>query len=529
MRPALLPVPPGSADMDATRRSILLVHPPVSKPCEPPPGAARLAYALRQHHIPCRVWDANLEGLLYLLKQPVIGDDTWTRRAAAHVSDHLAAVRSNALYASPDRYRRAVNDINRVLHAAGVKENARISLSDYQSGALSPVKSADLLASADLHFKNPFFPFFKDRLPSLVELDSPDVIGFSLNFMSQALCAFAMAGYVRKIYPEIRIVMGGGLVTSWMNTPGFANPFSGLVDQLVCGPGEDALISLCAKKRVPETGVGYDFSDTAAMDYLSPGPILPYAVSRGCYWKKCAFCPERSENSGYEPDDMDAALADIRRLVSQMQPVLIHFTDNALSPRTLRRLIAHPPGRPWYGFVRITRHLADPDFVNGLKLSGCVMLKLGVESGDQGVLDALDKGMDLAVASAALKNLHRAGIATYVYLLFGTPAENEAAAGKTLDFALAHAHAIDFLNLAIFNLPANSDSAETLATHPFYPGDLSLYREFDHPSGWNRDRVRKFLSEKFKRPLPIRNIVQRDPPFFTSNHAPFFVMPAHRG
>ena len=51
------------------------------------------------------------------------------------------------------------------------------------------------------------------------------------------------------------------------------------------------------------------------------------------------------------------------------------------------------------------------------------MLKLGVESGDQAVLDRMQKGIDLQTASLALKTLKRAGIASYVYLLFGTPGE----------------------------------------------------------------------------------------------------------
>ena len=46
-----------------------------------------------------------------------------------------------------------------------------------------------------------------------------------------------------------------------------------------------------------------------------------------------------------------------------------------------------------------------------------------------------------------------AGIATYVYLLFGTPSESLTEARATLDFTVKHSQAIDFLNLAIFNLP----------------------------------------------------------------------------
>ena len=52
-------------------------------------------------------------------------------------------------------------------------------------------------------------------------------------------------------------------------------------------------------------------------------------------------------------------------------------------------------GVPWYGFARIGPPLTDPDFCMALKQAGCVMLKLGIESGDQGVLDSLEKGISV--------------------------------------------------------------------------------------------------------------------------------------
>ena len=82
-------------------------------------------------------------------------------------------------------------------------------------------------------------------------------------------------------------------------------------------------------------------------------------------------------------------------LVEKVKPSLIHFLDNAIPPALMKTIMEHPPGAPWYGFVRITRHLADLDFCVALKQSGCIMLKLGLESGDQHVLDALHKGIDL--------------------------------------------------------------------------------------------------------------------------------------
>ena len=503
-------------------KSILLIHPPVAKPCEPPAGVARLARALGARGIDCRVFDANLVGLCDLLDRAPAAADTWSRRALAGRDAHLRALRGGALYNSIDRYKRAVMDTHRVLQLAGRVAGIEISLSNYTDPRLSPVRSGDLLRAAERFAENPFIDGLEKPLTDLLTARTPDIVGISVNFMSQALCGFALAGWFRKRLPAARIVMGGGLVTSWRHIPGFRSPFGGLVDELVGGPGEAPLAALCgaARQGQPDVG-GFDYSPFDFGRYLSPGPILPYSTARGCYWRRCAFCPEKSENSGYHPSPEDAVLGDIAGLKTQLGPRLIHFLDNALSPRFLKRLALNSPGVPWYGFVRITAHLADPDFARALRASGCVMLKLGVESGDQAVLDALAKGTDLATVSRALKTLKAAGIATYVYLLFGTPAETLESARRTLAFTLAHVGVIDFLNLAVFNLPAYSPEARLLATLPFYEGDLSLYRQFTHPAGWHRDRVRRFLSAEFKKPPPIRAILGNDPPFFTSNHAAF--------
>ncbi len=506
------------------RKSILLIHPPISKPCEPPAGIAKLVMALRSNGIDCRVFDASLEGLLYLLRKPLTAGDTWTRRASVKIGPHLRALRAGEVYSHADRYKKVVMDLNRIVTMAGRSGGVHISLSNYTDPSLAPVRSADLIRSARCYRENVFFPFFEERFTVLFSEKEPDIVGFSVNFMSQALCAFAMAGFIKNRFPDTRIVFGGGLITSWMNIPGFSNPFDEIVDHLVAGPGEHTLLSMCgAHGHAPASFTGLDYDLFPLDRYFSPGPILPYSTSSGCYWRRCRFCPETSEGGGYRPFASGEVLDDLRRLVRSMRPVLIHFLDNALSPRFLRHLIEQPPGIPWYGFVRITDHLADMDFVSGLRKSGCVMLKLGVESGDQAVLNALGKGVDLKTVSAALRTLQATGIASYIYLLFGTPAESLQSAEKTLAFTSAHADSIDFLNLAVFNLPAAGEEAKELDTTVFYPGDLSLYREFVHPQGWHRDQVRRYLEKNFKQQKSIRPIIHRNPSFFTSNHAPFLV------
>ena len=509
---------------------MILIHPPVAKACEPPAGITKLAGFLAANSVDCHIIDANLEGTLHLLGRPIEASDTWTKRAVRNCSRNLNALRDWRLFQNPDRYKRAVMDLNRVLTAHGRQIGSRLSLSDYQHTKLSPLRSEDLLWSAEHPDADLFYPYFSDRLRAVAG-ETPDrVIGFSVNYLSQALPAFSMLGLLRREFPSLRLVLGGGLVTSWLQRPGWKNRFDGLVDEMVSGPGEYPLLGILGKDLISSGNALPRFSGLPSERYLSPGLILPYATSSGCYWGGCSFCPERAEGNQYCPVAPDLVVTQLRTLAAETRPVLVHLVDNAISPALLERMAQagqpadEGPVTPWYGFARITRHLTDPEFCRNLRASGCVMLKLGLESADQDVLDAMQKGHDVETGRLALATLKKAGISTYVYLLFGTPQETEASARATLEFVGQEAEQIDFLNLALFNLPVASPEARLLVTRPFFEGDLSLYADFVHPAGWERRRVRQFLESEFRRHPAVQKILRNHPPFFTSNHAPLFAM-----
>ena len=503
---------------------IILIHPPIAKCSEPPAGIAKLSSCLSANGIHHNVIDANLEGILYLLQNASNNNtttDRWTTRACKKIESNLAAPMDIATYRSPSRYQRAVVDINHLLNVAGKSWRVDLTLADYHDQSLSPVKSADLISAAEKPQANPFYPYFQHRLMNALE-DNPDFIGFSLNYLSQALCTFAMIGFINKVQPRQKIILGGSLVTSWIKLGIHDDIFKGLVAEMVAGAGEQKLLELLEVKD-GKTFYPPDYNGFPLDQYLSPGLILPYSSARGCYWHNCAFCPEKAESNVYLPLGVSQSTEELQVLTRQMNPVLIHILDSSISPSLLGALAQSPPGAPWYGFTRITQHLADEDFCLSLKRSGCTMLKLGIESGDQEVLYQLNKGIDLPTASAVLKTLKRAGIATYCYFLFGTPPETQECATRTLDFVCQHHDRIDFLNLAIFNLPSQSVEAQSLATHDFYEGDLSLYKNFQHPFGWQRRVVRNFLEKTFKKHPAVAPILRRTPEFFTSNHASFFI------
>jgi hypothetical protein len=503
---------------------MLLIYPPAARSSEPPLGIARLAAFLRSAGREAECIDLCREGIDFLLGLEVEAEDSWTRGALRRRERAARTLRDPAAYRNPDRYGRAVRDLGRALKAASAPSGAESSLADYRDVLRSPLRRADLLDAAVKYEENVFYPLFERRVGPAADAARDGWVGVSICYLSQALCAFALIGYVKSTRPGTKIAIGGGLVTSWIagGTIAPKDGFGGLVDAAIAGPGEEGLGLLFGLER-KSGGGALDLDDFSGLLYSAPTGIVPYNFSFGCPWKRCTFCPEKAEDMPYRGDRAPEATAEVARLGERYAPGLFHFTDNEISPLYLRALAESPPGAPWYGFARFSRRLLEPGFCRALAASGCAMLQLGLESGDQGILDRLEKGTRVEEIAVILDNLNSASIGTYVYVLFGTPIEDRDAAMRTRDFVAARADRIDFLNVAVFNLPASSLEARGLETRRFYEGDLSLYSEFRHPSGWGRAEVRRFLSDDFESAPEIRPILARTPPVFTSNHAPFFL------
>ena len=501
---------------------MFLIFPPVAKPCEPPAGVALLSAALKGQGMDCRVFDANVDGLLYLIRSVDTAEDSWTARALKHREQIIADLKDPKLYRNMDRYHQRVYDLNRLLSVSVEQSRFRVTLSDYSDNQLSSVDSKGLLKSASDHRENPFYAFFEERLrPKIQAWESPWV-GISLCYLNQALVSFALAGWIRKEFPGKKLVMGGGLISSWSRRPGFNNPFSGLIHTIVEGEGEQPLVSLLGGTPPEQKHFVPDYGFAENHEYLAPGKILPFRASIGCYWSKCRFCPEKAETRPYSAQRAGKTVEDIEAMTRTHHPDVVHFIDNAVTPALLKALSKKHFEFKWYGFVRFEKDFTDPKFCRDLKASGCEMLKLGLESGDQAVLERMNKGTDLDIVSQTLQNLKDAGILTFVYVLFGTSFEDKAAARRTLAYVKTHQNEIDYLNLAVFNLPKFSEDAAGLTTREFYHGDLSLYLNFDHPHGWDRRHVKGFIDKEFKKQLGIGSRFRKNPAFFSSNHAMFF-------
>jgi len=513
---------------------MLLINPPSVRNCEPPVGLLKLAGALRAAGREAVILDGAAEAFAWLTDQPgADGMDARARRCRKNRNRLLESLTGPGAYASFDRYKKNLGDLVYLAQSALPSGSGiRITPADMEWEGRSPLRKDDLIRAWHHPEESPFYPWFSSRLNDFLSPQADRYAGVSIGYLSQALTGMALCGYIKREYPGVRIHLGGGLITSWLRGPSDCSFLRNLADHVQEGPGEESIVAFTGREW---KGHGLpDPEDLYKLPYIAPGPILPYSASCGCSWKRCTFCNERWEDSPFREEAASLAADNLRQLTEKHHPSLIHITDSEISLALMKKLIARPPGAPWYSFSRFFPVLTDSGFCRDLARSGCRLLCLGLESGDQKVLNALKKGISLDQVRVILANLRDAGIGTFIYVMFGTAVEDRDAALRTRDFVLENRESIGFINAAVFSMPVMSRELQDLEPRNFYEGDLALYKDFTHPLGFGRRQVREFLSRDFQAIPEIREILKRTPPVFTSSHAPFFVpsstpLPGHRG
>ena len=526
----------------------LLIQPPALKASEPPLALAILRASLQQQGCVASVLDANLGAYLYLLDDNRLGQlageqpATRVKRALRHREKSLHQLRSLPATKSFARYGTAVSHLNQLLSLYCPQSSGeRLTLGDYQHNDYSVFNPADLERFAAGRARTLFRDYFvAELLPQIVAL-APASIALSINYLHQIFPAFELAGLLKQQFPTLPILAGGGVITSWQEPLRRENIHFSVFDRIIFGPGEAPIVDILRGragddyflKDASRIAFSPDFDFAKLPEYLSPQPVLPVSASRGCYWQNCLFCPEAAAPVHPFATAENTSFPKLLRSLSERYGVAtFHLTDNAIPVSVLKSLADQPAelaGLSWFGFVRFEQALEDGEFVQRLAESGCRMLQLGLESGSQQVLDRLKKGIQLSSVEKILQNLAAAGIATYVYIMLGTPGETEEDAELTREFLLQHADQIGFLNLSIMNLPRSSGLLDEPQAYGISAsklrdvnGPLGLYHDFQSAGDWDRAAARRFLDKRLLGSAVIRAIVNRTPPVFSSNHAMFF-------
>jgi hypothetical protein len=481
---------------------VTLIFPSATDPRAPHLALPYLAAVLRRAGISTRLIDADIGGLLALLRpdaiartvqklklRPPLGIDhaTLSRlvgRGEALVEEvprALAVLRDSNDFYDVHRFNAARSRLFDGIGLACIAADLPIRYSlcpiQYEIDGVDPQSLSDLIRVTADHHGNLFEDYWLSELLPSVEAEHPDLVGISIVNRQQLLPGLALARRLRE--RGLFVVLGGTVFTKFvsklMQLPAF---FAHFADGVIVYEGETAILELVAQlesgrdfSRVPnflyvkggrvhlgKTHVEDvdelpvpDFTGLPLQDYLTPEPVLPILVGKGCYFNECKFCDipfiNHVSRKPYRVRSPDKIAQDVLSLNDRFGCRHFEITDEALPPRLLEKLASelepHAGRRlSFTGYARL-----EPGFTAPLcaKLARMGMRKLffGLESGDQQTLDHMKKGIRLEHVRPVLEHCKNAGIRFHIFSIVGFPEESESSARNTLRFFESNVDVID--------------------------------------------------------------------------------------
>jgi radical SAM superfamily enzyme YgiQ (UPF0313 family) len=90
---------------------------------------------------------------------------------------------------------------------------------------------------------------------------------------------------------------------------------------------------------------------------------------------------------------------------------------------------------PWIMINGIRANLADVETLGLMKEAGCKRVAFGVETGDEDILDSIDKRVTHDQIREAFRNAKKVGLETVGFFIIGLPGDTEETMEKTIRFA----------------------------------------------------------------------------------------------
>jgi len=298
---------------------------------------------------------------------------------------------------------------------------------------------------------------------------APDLVGFSAITPS-FLDAYDVCLRVKALLPGVRTVFGGAHV-SWGRERILRNYPA--IDVLVTGEGEFSMRDL-ASGVDPATIPGlhwraggvihsgpeqtrdklcrmddlpfpaYDLAEGFPRKYylaMFSSPRRPGAniiSSRGCVYH-CSYCDRSVYSHSFRWNSPEYTFEQVKWLRKEYGVRHVTFYDDLFTlnqDRVARLCGLLREARLGVSFNCIVRvgHL-NGELIQELKSAGCWMVHVGIESGDQDILDQHKEGLSLDLIRRDVNRLHEAGLWVKGLFMMGFPGETLESIRRTIDFA----------------------------------------------------------------------------------------------
>lgn len=375
-------------------------------------------------------------------------------------------LRSEGFY-DLDQYMQAIHTINESLGIMSALYYPSVMNAVSNNMKYSVYSSQDIFRALDDKEENIFLNLYKEHILSSILEAPPDVIGLSLTSTSQIIPGLTLAKLIKDRNKDIHITIGGSVFTKLIDNLKTVDGLFSIVDSFIVFEGEHALLELVSQiggkrdfKKVPnlvyrENGVTRinepfytedldalptpDFDGLPLRLYHAPESVLPVQTSRGCYYKKCAFCNLHLDHRNFRMRRTELLMEDLRTLSQKYRTPYFFFTDESVPVNKLRDisqgLLENQWNFQWMAGVRFENAL-DGELLGKMSKSGCRKLVFGLESYNQRVLDLMKKGIKTDVVKKILDNCLKTGVAFHLYIIIGFPTETAEEARETMEFVL---------------------------------------------------------------------------------------------
>lgn len=341
---------------------------------------------------------------------------------------------------------------------------------------------------ADPHWEQKFREALREK---------PVCFGVSCMTGPQIIRALAACKAVKERYPDVPTVWGG-VHPSILPEQTLQNPY---VDVVVVGEGEATLLELVTalangKSLSGIAGIGYRENGTIRLTEprpfvdLNAQPPLAYDLidinlyrrkifssdhvsfcsSRGCPFR-CGFCYDSAVHKRkWRAMQPERVVEELKRLTRDYGIHGFNFTDDNLftnmdHAHRLMEQIARADMKIKIGKLHIridSIRRMDNDFLELLARVGVERLTIGVESGNQRVLDLIEKSLKVEhVLEASRKLIGRPFLPVYLFMM-GLPTETPEELGQSVRLAEQLLH-------------ENPKAAKSFNIYMPYPG-TALYR-----------------------------------------------------
>jgi hopanoid biosynthesis associated radical SAM protein HpnJ len=248
-------------------------------------------------------------------------------------------------------------------------------------------------------------------------------------------------------------------------------------------------------------------------------PFISFYTTRGCP-AMCTFClwPQTHSGHRWRLRSADDVASEVRYALEAFPQIKeIFFDDDTFNYQKARTIELCKKLKPlnftWSCTSRVT---TDYETLKAMKDSGCRLLIVGYESGDQQILKNIKKGATIDMAERFTANCKKLGLVIHGDFIIGLPGETRQTIRKTIDFAkrldtetiqVSIAHAYPGTELYDYGKQNNLITIESMTDDVGHQLPNITYPGLDR--GELVEAVEQFYGEYYFRPRVIWRVVRK--------------------